>query len=127
MGQQQTLLIVLAILVIAVAISVGILLFSAQTSQASRDAMLKDMKTIAAEAYVHRTKPGAQGGGNGFYTGFAIPRGLESNPNGTYSVAVSQDSVIIQGTSATEVGSTITAILGPDGKLTAWVYTGRFQ
>jgi len=87
MGQQQLLLIILGVIIVGIAIAVGLSLFSAQSVQSNKDAMINDLNNIAAHAYQFRIRPASMGGGQGAYTGtntYSIPAKMATNENGTY-------------------------------------------
>ncbi len=70
MGQQQLLLIILGVIIVGIAIAVGLSLFSAQSVQANKDAIVNDLNNLAANAYQYRIRPTSMGGGGNNYTGF---------------------------------------------------------
>ena len=82
MGQQQLLLIILGVIIVGIAIAVGLSLFSAQSVQSNKDAMINDLNNLAAHAYQFRIRPSSMGGGQGTYTGYTIPTKMKSNENG---------------------------------------------
>ena len=65
MGQQQLLLIILGVIIVGIAIAVGLSLFSAQSIQANKDAIINDLNNLAANAYQYRIRPTTMGGGGG--------------------------------------------------------------
>jgi Tfp pilus assembly protein PilE len=87
MGQQQLLIIILTVIVVGLAIVVGINLFQASSVDANRTAVLADLQNIASLAEAHWKKPEEMGGGGNSFDGFELPKGLEANANGTYSIA----------------------------------------
>ncbi|MDW7682282.1 MAG: hypothetical protein SCK70_17090 [bacterium] len=64
MGQQQLLLIVLAVIIVGIAIVVGINMFSASASAANQDAVVNDCLDLAGKAYQWAIKSESMGGGN---------------------------------------------------------------
>ncbi len=127
MGQQQLLLIILGVIIVGIAIAVGLSLFSAQSVQSNKDAMINDLNNLAAQAYQFRIRPGSMGGGQGVYTGFSIPTKMRTNENGTYVPTVTAPSVTIVATSAANATNIITVVIDSEGKLGSWVYAGDFQ
>lgn len=127
MGQQQLLLIILGVIIVGIAIAVGLSLFSAQSVQSNRDAIINDMNNLAAQAYQYRIRPSSMGGGQGAYTGFAIPGKMSANENGTYVETVTAQTVTIVATSASNALNKVTVTIDANGKLTGWVYAGGFQ
>jgi len=127
MGQQQLLLIILGVIIVGIAIAVGLSLFSAQSVQSNKDAMINDLNNIAAQAYQFRIRPSSMGGGQGSYASFTIPTKMATNENGTYVATPSANSVSIVATSAANTSNVITVTVDSDGKLTGWQYAGDFQ
>jgi len=127
MGQQQLLLIILGVIIVGIAIAVGLSLFSAQSVQSNRDAIINDLNNLAAQAYQFRIRPTSMGGGQGDYTTFTIPIKMRTNENGTYVASPSSNSIDIIATSAQNASNYITVTIDTDGRLTAWSYYGDFQ
>lgn len=133
MGQQQLLLIILGVIIVGIAIAVGLSLFSAQSVQSNKDAMINDLNNLAAQAYQFKIRPGSMGGGQGAYTGaagggtFKIPTKMATNENGTYAPTVAAATVTIVATSAANTTNIITVVIDSDGKLGSWTYAGDFQ
>jgi hypothetical protein len=127
MGQQQLLLIILGVIIVGIAIAVGLSLFSAQSIQANKDAMINDLNNIAAHAYQFKIRPSSMGGGSGLYTGYGIPVKMATNENATYAAAPTASSVVITATSQQNATNSITATVDSDGKLGGWTYGGDFQ
>ena len=127
MGQQQLLLIILGVIIVGIAIAVGLSLFSAQSVQSNRDAMINDLNNLSAQAYQFRIRPSSMGGGQGDYTTFAIPTKMKTNENGTYTAAPTTNTVVFTAVSASNASNTIKVTVDSDGKLGTWVYSGDFQ
>jgi len=127
MGQQQLLLIILGVIIVGIAIAVGLSLFSAQSVQSNRDAMINDLNNLAAQAYQFRIRPTSMGGGQGDYTTFSIPVKMRTNENGTYSNANTANDITITAISAQNASNYITVTIDSDGHLTGWSYYGDFQ
>ena len=99
MGQKQLILIVLGVIIVGVAAAVGINYFHNKAVQFNRDALIKDLNTLASDAQAYYKKSNEQGGGDKSFQGYKIPQELKSNDNGNYRViSVRPDSVVIQGT-----------------------------
>jgi hypothetical protein len=88
MGQQQLLLIVLGVIVVGIAIAVGISLFNSNAINSNRDAVVSDLNNLGALAISHYKKPTTMGGGGQKFDGWTIPSTMATNPNGTYTAAV---------------------------------------
>ena len=127
MGQQQLLLIILGVIIVGIAIAVGLSLFSAQSIQSNRDAIINDLNNLAAQAYQYRIRPSSMGGGQGKYDGFTIPSKMSANENAKYAATVTTDAITIVATSAQNTTNTVTVKINSDGKLGNWTYAGDFQ
>ena len=131
MGQQQLLLIILGVIIVGIAIAVGLSLFSAQSVQSNKDAMINDINNLAANAYQFYIRPVSMAGGGGSYTGgngYKVPYKLSSNDNATYAAAVGAALVTFTGTSVTQTpASTVVGAVDANGKVTFSSFTGNFQ
>jgi type II secretory pathway pseudopilin PulG len=127
MGQQQLLLIILGVIIVGIAIAVGLSLFSAQSVQSNRDAIINDLNNLAAQAYQFRIRPTSMGGGQGDYTTFSIPLKMRTNENGTYTNANTADVITITAISGQNASNYITVNIDTDGRLGTWSYYGDFQ
>ena len=129
MGQQQLLLIILGVIIVGIAIAVGLSLFSAQSVQSNKDAMINDINNLAANAYQYYIRPTSMGGGGGTFAGYAVPYKMSSNDNATYVGTPSGTaSCSFTGTSHTNSG-TVTGVVDNTGKVTfgSGAFTGDFQ
>ncbi len=126
MGQQQLLLIILGVIIVGIAIAVGLSLFSAQSIQANKDAIINDLNNIAAHAYQFKIRPNSMGGGNGAYTGYTIPTKMATNENANYAATPAASSVTVVATSVQNTTNKITVVVDSDGKLGSWTYAGDF-
>jgi len=102
LGQQQLLLIVLALIVVGIAIVISIQLFRSNAIDSKRDLLINESANIASIAISYYKKPREFGGGGKTFTDFEIPKQLLETKNGSYIAEVSTDQVIITGT-GTEV------------------------
>ncbi len=127
MGQQQLLLIILGVIIVGIAIAVGLSLFSAQSIQANKDAIINDLNNIAAHAYQFKIRPSSMGGGDGSYTGYSIPTKMATNENANYAATPAASSVTVVATSVQNTTNQITVVVDSDGKLGSWTYAGDFQ
>jgi len=128
MGQQQLLLIILGVIIVGIAIAVGLSLFSAQSIQANKDAMINDINNIAAYCYQYRIRPASMGGGQNSYLNAALPTKMSSNDNATYSLGVGGATIDITGKSNSDAtNGTIKATLSATGSLGSWSYGSYFQ
>ena len=112
MGQQQLLLIVLGVIVVGIAVVVGINLFNANAVSSNRDAVVSDLNNLGAMAQQYYKKPISMGGGGNTFDGsggtggvaWVIPPQLDTTANGTYTVSVAAQQVVITGV-GTETGN----------------------
>jgi hypothetical protein len=127
MGQQQLLLIILGVIIVGIAIAVGLSLFSAQSVQSNRDAIINDLNNLAAQAYQYRIRPTSMGGGQGDYSTFTIPTKMQTNENATYTAAPQQNTILFTATSAQNPTNTVQVTIDSNGRLSGWSYNGDFK
>ena len=97
MGKKQLVLTVLGVIIVGIAITVGINYFHNKSIQLNREAVIKDLNSLATDAQAYYVK--LQGEERRDFNGYNIPRKLRSNVNGTYLVISSTEvQLIIQGT-----------------------------
>jgi len=88
MGQQQLLLVVLAVILVGIAFVVGIQIFNANAASANVDYLINDLLHLAAKAQEYYLKPVSLGGGGESFRNMTIevltPK--PSNENGTYQI-----------------------------------------
>lgn len=70
MGQQQILLIILSLIVVAIAISVGISMFQSKALSAHQDDLIININNIVMQALVYKQTPQSLSGGGGSFMGF---------------------------------------------------------
>lgn len=127
MGQQQLILILLAIMVIGVAIAAALGLFGSNQAETNKLAIVNDLNNLRAMAYKFRIRPVTMAGGGGTYAGFTMPSKLLSNENAIYTLSVTADEITVVATSYAQSTNTITVSIDSKGKFTVWTYTGDFQ
>ncbi|MCX6144211.1 MAG: hypothetical protein NTZ35_13430 [Ignavibacteriales bacterium] len=127
MGQQQLLLIILGVIIVGIAIAVGLSLFSAQSVQSNRDAIINDLNNLAAQAYQFRIRPTSMGGGQGDYSCFTIPSKMRTNENATYSSVPGTSTIAFTAISAQNSTNTVKVTIDSNGRLSGWTYAGDFQ
>jgi hypothetical protein len=128
MGSNQLLLIALCFIVMGVAIRVGVNLFDANNIEQNRNSLINDIQAITTNALVYRTKTVNLGGGKGSYVGYAVPKKLSSNNDGTFIVSITANQITVTATSGSGNG-TIAATFDQNGKYAAksLKYTGNFK
>ena len=94
MGQQQLLLIILSVIVVGIAVTLGIQMFSDSSIDANRDEITNDLNNLASRAHQYYRRPSyLNGGGNSFAgltadaAGIAKLTNNPKNDNGVYSIA----------------------------------------
>lgn len=103
MGQQQLLLIVLALIIVGIAIAISVQLFRSNAVEDKRDILIKETTGLASLALEYYKKPKMMGGGGKSFVGWTIPNQMVKTYNGNFMTAsVSATEVIITGT-GTEV------------------------
>ena len=112
MGQQQLLLIVLGVIIVGIAVVVGINVFTAQSEESAKDAIVSDCTTLGSMAQQYFRKPIAMGGGSNSFTNWSIPTNLDTTANGTYAITTpgSDANVVITGTPLSNSGYTWTIV-----------------
>ena len=103
MGQQQLLLIVLGLVVIAIAVVIGMSLFRAHAISSKRDILTNETIDMAAQAISYYKRTREFGGGGKSFIGWQIPPQLQNTINGSYVIdQINKDEVVIIAT-GTEV------------------------
>jgi len=103
LGQQQLLLIVLGLVVIAIAVVIGISLFRAHAISSKRDILTNETIDMAAQAIGYYKREKTFGGGGKSFIGWQIPPQLQNTINGSYVInEINKDEVVIIAT-GTEV------------------------
>ena len=93
MGQTQLFLVVLGMMLIGIAIYVGVSMFSANTVEDSRNAIIVDLQNFAARANAYYWKPTTQGGGGKSFSGISMSQiyPMNENVNASYRIETVQD------------------------------------
>jgi hypothetical protein len=93
MGQTQLFLVVLGMMLIGIAIYVGVSIFSANTVEDSRNAIVVDLQNFAGRANAYYWKPTTQGGGGKSFVGIAMSHvfPMNENANAKYYIESAQD------------------------------------
>ena len=96
MGQQQLLLLVLAVIIVGIAIVVGITMFNSQAASANLDGVTNDLMNLGSRAQQYYIRPESMGGGGGDFDGLLI-QNLTTKPineNGSYSITSTESQEI---------------------------------
>ncbi len=96
MGQQQLLLIILAVIIIGISVAVAITMFQDNAVDQNRTAVIGDLGTLAAKARQYYAKPVSLGGGGNSFEGLLsndatslailASTAFTNNANGTYTI-----------------------------------------
>ena len=99
MGQQQLLLIVLALIIVGIAIAISVQLFRSNAIEDKRDILIKETTGLATLALQYYKKPSEMGGGGKSFLGWTIPPQMVKTYNGNFMTAsITAKEVIITGT-----------------------------
>ena len=118
LGQQQLLLIVLAIIVVGIAIAVSIQLFRSNAIKAKRDVLIEETTNLGLMALQYYKKPAELGGGSHNFSNWTIPAGLVQSVNGNFMqvqtevhqvVITGTGSEVVTGVDSIKVETTVTA------------------
>jgi len=116
------------IIIIGIAISVGISMFSSSSVQTYKDAIINDLENLASNAYQYRIRPTSMSGGGGSYTGYTIPSRMAKNQYAIYHAQIiSPDEIMFKATSTERGNNTISTHLNERGILNEFSYTGVFR
>ena len=132
MGQQQLLLVILGVIIVGVAVSVGITIFNDYVVSSNRDNLQNDLLFIASKAQEYYATPATRAGGGHSFVGLTadasgirklISQEFLNNSNGTYSIssAGSSTSVQLQGVGKVQLAD------GTYPTYTCRVRTNRFS
>lgn len=128
MGQQQILLIILGVIMVGIAVTVGITVFMSQSIRVNEDNLMNDLNTICSDAYAYFMKTRMMGGGNGAYEGYRLSEAFRSMADGTITGTVASDGTSVTFTATSKYGyGTITTTVTSDGVHTPFLYTGDFR
>lgn len=98
MGQQQLLLIGIAVILVGLSVLAGMTMYRSYLVQMNREQVLGDLNIIGADAQGYYRRAIQQGGGSTSFLNYRVPFGYQDNPNGVYTIkAVSKDEITING------------------------------
>ena len=107
MGQQQLLLVVLGVIVVGLAVTIGIFVFKQSAVDQKRDLVMNECNNLGNLALKYYKKPVEFGGGGSTsFAGFNVPGELAVTPTGSYIASAVGDSLIIIGTGNDVVNGT---------------------
>jgi hypothetical protein len=96
-GQQQLLLIILAIIIVGIAIAISIQLFRGHAVSSKRDLLVNECNTLGSIAIGYYKRARSFGGGGNTFIGWDIPKEMKNTTTGNYTADVQTDRVIIKG------------------------------
>jgi hypothetical protein len=97
LGQQQLLLIVLAIIIVGIAVALSITLFRQNAIDQKRDLLMNESINLANMAQAYYKKPKMLNGGGMSFEGWKFPPEMETTATGTYEAEINVDNVVITG------------------------------
>ena len=100
MGMSQLLLVVLGAMLVGIAIFVGMSMFSANTVEVMRNAIIHDLSNFASRASAYYWKPATMAGGGKSFTGITLAQvfPMTENDNARYFVeSIQADQCTISG------------------------------
>ena len=110
MGQQQLLLIVMAVIIVGIAIAVSIQLFRSNAIESKRDILIEETTSLGLMALQYYKKPAELGGGSHSFIGWTIPSQMKQTANGNFTkTSATADELVITGT-GTEVVTGVDSI-----------------
>ncbi len=110
-------MIIFAVIIIAIAIAVGMKLFSSNQTEDNKEGITLKLMTIAQDAYQYKIRPTTLGGGGNVYSNFQVPSKLRKDDNGTYAVqSASSQTISIVGQSAINQNWVATCTADDTGK-----------
>ena len=98
MGQQQLLLITVAIIIVGIAFMVSFSIYRQSSIDSNRDNVTSQTLNLANMAMSYFKKPKSMGGNDRSFIGWVVPADLVSTDSGTFTATTYSDSVIIIGT-----------------------------
>jgi hypothetical protein len=128
MGVNQFFLLAMCMIIVGASIRVGNNLFQANSIEQDKKSLINDIRSITINALQYKTKTANLGGGKGSYVGYAIPKQLLSNSDGTFKVTVTASQITVTATSGAGNG-TVASAFDQNGKFVAktLTYTGNFK
>jgi Tfp pilus assembly protein FimT len=129
MGNQQLLILAIAMVLLAIAVAVGITWFQDQAVSSNRDELGMDLAQFAVRAQAYYRRPRTLGGGEGSFGALTIDKvtSQSRNLNGTYTLEtdpVPQDAQTVKligiGTESASDGIKVKVVMlvGPDSVAT---------
>jgi len=88
MGNQQLLIIVIAVVIIGIAVAVGVTWFRDSAASSNRDQLVADLAQYGVRAQAYYRRPSAFAGGESSFNGLTMGKitSRATNLNGTYTM-----------------------------------------
>ncbi len=88
MGNQQLLLIVISMVIIAIAVATGVTMFRDSAASHNRDQLVADLSQFGVRAQSYYRRPSTLGGGESSFGGLTMAKitSKASNMNGSYTM-----------------------------------------
>ena len=98
MGQQQLLLIIVAVIVVGVSVAIANQLFFANAEDSNRDTIIAELTNLATISLQYYPKPVTMAGGGRSFTNWQIPSQLDTTTSGIYTISqVNNNQLILIG------------------------------
>lgn len=91
MGQQQLMLIVLGVVIVGIAVTVGINMFSSGAIDANRDQVISQVVHLSSKAQTFFRKPASMGGGDNSFAGYKLSASEKGTAGTTNAYRVEKD------------------------------------
>ncbi len=95
MGQQQLLLIIVAIIVVGVSVAIANQLFFANAEESNKDTITTELTNLATISLQYYQKPTSVAGGGKSFTNWQIPSQLDTTISGTYTIEEANNNQLI--------------------------------
>jgi hypothetical protein len=87
MGQQQLLLVILAIIVIGISVAIANQLFNTSAEDSNKDSIISELTNLATISLQYYNKPVTMTGGGRSFTKWQIPSQLDTSTSGAYTIS----------------------------------------
>jgi hypothetical protein len=95
MGQQQLLLVILAIIVIGISVAIANQLFNTSAEDSNKDSIISELTNLATISLQYYQKPASLVGGGKSFTNWQIPAQLDTSNSGTYTISQANNNQLI--------------------------------
>ena len=95
MGQQQLLLIIVAVIVVGVSVAIANQLFYANAEDSNKDSIISELTNLATISLQYYQKPASMVGGGRSFTNWQIPSQLDTSTSGTYTISQANNNKLI--------------------------------